>query len=145
MPRATCSGFLGHKACVHHTPSTLWLQPAQGLDYPLSQSSAAPAWEWGTLGSKGKVLCDLSRGWHRAISPHSVQSNTTLAFPWSAGASRPSQDTQINLDLSWQAEPRAPAQTEPLLLHTETSPSHLLPHRRRGGTMYDCNVQFPTF
>lgn len=119
-------------------PSTLWLQPAQGLDYPLSQSFAAPAWDWGTLGSKGKVLCDLSRGWWGlAISPCSAETNPTLACPWPAGPSHSGHTDKPGIDPDRLNQGHQHRQTH--CCCTLTSPSHL-PHRRKGSTVYDFNV-----
>lgn len=94
MPRATCSGFLGHKAWMHYTPSMLWQQPTQGLDYPLQHQPGNEAL-WAPKERCSGIFPEADAG--LAISPCSVETNTTLAFPWPAWPSSPTQGTQINL------------------------------------------------
>lgn len=140
MPWATCSGFSGHKAWMHYTPSTLWLQPTQGLDYPLSQSFAASAWEGGTLGSKGKVLCEPSRGRCRAGHFPLLcrdKHNTGISL---VSRVLPSQPGHKNLAFILRGWTQGTSTDRPTCCCKITTPSHLLPHRRKGGTKYDFNV-----
>lgn len=131
MPRATCSGVLGHKAWIHYTPPMLWLQPAQGLDYPLSsplQHQPRSEALWVPKERCSVIFPEAAVGWP---FPLALQRQTQhWPFPGQQGPPLPARAHRQTWYLSWQAEPRAPAQTDPLLLHTDIPKSPPSPQEK---------------